>query len=49
MKKFKFWPTIFYNVDYINSFLYENVKDSKNIFMLFWSLSKNGTNHPSIA
>lgn len=27
----------------------ENVKDSKKVFMSFWRLSKNGTNHPSIA
>lgn len=27
----------------------ENVKDSKKVLMSFWRLSKNGTNHPSIA
>lgn len=27
----------------------ENVKDSKKAFITFWRLSKNGTNHPSIA
>lgn len=36
-------------MDYIISLIYKNVKDSKKIFIFFWRVSRNGTNHPSIA
>jgi len=36
-------------VDFFNSLNFENVKDSKIILILFWRISKSGTNHPSIA
>jgi len=35
-------------VDFKFSNLFENVKNSKRIFIFLWRLSDIGTNHPSI-
>lgn len=47
--KSNIWPTILYNVDNNSSKLFEIVKDSKSFFMKLWRVSRDGTNHPSIA
>lgn len=44
----KIWPTLYYYVDFKFSNLFENVKNSKRIFIFLWRLSDIGTNHPSI-